>query len=80
MGELVQPGGVSEDCLEVCFVALVVGGNYLWCFVIIVIFMVFGGAKRGKDALKSSFGVAMQATKERGQFLWGGSHYVILLY
>ena len=25
MGELVQPGGTSEDCLEVCFVELVVG-------------------------------------------------------
>ena len=80
MGELVQPGGVSENCLEVCFVVLVVGGSYLWCLVIIVIFMVFGGAKRGEDALKSSFGVAMQATKERGQFLWWGPHYVILLY
>ena len=80
MGELVPPGGVSEDCLEVCFVVLVVRGNSLWCLVIIVIFIVFGGAKRGKDALKSSFGVAMQAKKEKGQFLWGGSHYVILLY
>ena len=29
MGELVQPGGASKDCFEVCFVALVVGGNYV---------------------------------------------------
>ena len=34
-GELVQPVGASEDCLEVCFVVLVVGGNYLWCLVIL---------------------------------------------
>ena len=27
VGELFQSGGVSEDCLEVCFVGLVVGGN-----------------------------------------------------
>ena len=36
----------SEDCLEVCFVGLVVGGNYIWCLVIVVMFMGFGGAKR----------------------------------
>ena len=46
MGELVQPGGASEDCLEVCFVRLVVGGNYVWFLIISVIFMGFGGAKR----------------------------------
>ena len=38
-------GGVSEDYLEVCFVGLVVGGNYVWCLVIFVIFMGFGGAE-----------------------------------
>ena len=32
MGELIQPdggggGGEGEDCLEVCFVGLMVGGN-----------------------------------------------------
>ena len=46
VGELVQPGGASEDCLEVCFVGLVVGGNYVWCLVVVVIFMGFEGAKR----------------------------------
>ena len=46
MGELVQPGGASEHCLEVCFMGLVVGGKYVWRFVIVVIFMEFGGAKR----------------------------------
>ena len=29
MGELVQPGGASEDCLEVYLVGLVVGGYYV---------------------------------------------------
>ena len=38
----VQPGGASEDCLEFCFVGLVVGGNY----VLYLIFMGFGEAKR----------------------------------
>ena len=46
VGELVQPGGASEDCLEVCFVGLVVGGNYVWCLVVVVIFMGFEGVKR----------------------------------
>ena len=46
MGELVQPGGASGNCLVVCFVGLVVGGNYVWCLVIVAIFMGFGGAKR----------------------------------
>ena len=44
---------------------LVVRENYEWCIVIFVIFMGFGGVKRWWDALKSSFGVLMQAT--RGQ-------------
>ena len=37
-----------EDCLEVCFVGLVVGRIYVWCLVIVVLFMGFGqaGAKR----------------------------------
>ena len=43
MGELAQPGGASEDCLEVCFKGLVVGGN---CLVAVVIFRGFEGAKR----------------------------------
>ena len=46
MGELVQPGGASEDSLEVCFLGLVVGGNYIWCLVVVVIFMGFEGAKK----------------------------------
>ena len=41
-----------EDCLEVCFVGLVVRRNYVWCLVIDVIFMGFGQveAKRCGDA------------------------------
>ena len=46
MGELIQPRGASEYCLEVYFVGLVVGENYVWCLVIVVIFMGLGGAKR----------------------------------
>ena len=42
---------------------LVVRENHEWCLVIVVIFMGFGGAERSGDALKSSFVVAMQATR-----------------
>ena len=45
MGELVRSGEASEDWLEVCFVGLVVGGNYVWWLVIVVIFIGFEGAK-----------------------------------
>ena len=38
--------GELEDCLEVCFVGLVVGGNYAWCLIVVVICMGFEGAKR----------------------------------
>ena len=59
-----------EGYLEICFVELVVGGNYVWYLMIVVIFMGFGqaGAKRCGDALKPSIGVAMQAA-EGGLFL-----------
>ena len=43
---LVQPGGASEECLEFCFVGLVVGGNYVLYLVKVVIFVGFGEAKR----------------------------------
>ena len=44
--------------------------------------MGFGGAKRRANPLKSSYGVAIQATSERGHFKEeeGDSYYVILLY
>ena len=62
----------KEGYLEICSVGLVVGGNYVWYLMIVVIFMGFGeaGAKRCADALKSSIGVAMQAA-EGGLFLEG---------
>ena len=45
-----------------------VRGNYVWYFVIFVVFMGFGiwRSREVGDALKSPFGVAMQATSERG--------------
>ena len=42
-----------EGCLEVCFVGLVVGRNYVWCLSIVVIFMEFGQARA------KSFGVCL---------------------
>ena len=58
-----------------------VRGNYVWYTVIFIIFIVFGGAELG-NALKTSFGLAMQATRGGDQILMGreGSHCVILLY
>ena len=43
-----------ENCLEVYFMGLVVGRNYVSCFFIVVIFMVFeqDGAKRCGETLK----------------------------
>ena len=45
---------------------LVVRGNITWYLVILVLFMEFGGAKMWGDALKTLFGVAMEATNEGG--------------
>ena len=60
-----------EDCLEVCFVGLVVERICVWCLVIVAIFMAFGqaGAKRYGDAKKSSIGGG-NASHKRG----GSSH------
>ena len=44
--ELVQSGGASEDWVEVWFVGLVVGVNYVWRFIVVVIYMGFEGVKR----------------------------------
>ena len=57
-----RSGGVSsawwhEDCLEVCFVGLVVERICVWCLVIVAIFMVWGMLK------SHQLGVAMQVTK-----------------
>ena len=48
-----------EDCLEVCFVGLVVERISVWCLVIAAIFMVWGMFK------SHQLGVAMQVTKGR---------------
>ena len=59
-----------KDYLEVCIVGLVVGGNYAWCLVIVVIFMGFKGAKESGE---KSFKVIISggnASHKEGQFLW----------
>ena len=55
---------------SVLFLRLVVVRNYPWYLIIVVIFTGFGRAKTWRDALKSLFEIAIQATKE-GEFLWG---------
>ena len=42
--------------------------------------MGFGGEKRWGYTLKSSFGMAIETTREEIFMGKGGSHYVILLY
>ena len=71
------------DCLEVCFVRLVVGSNYVWCLVKVVIFVGFekAGAKRcGGCSKVISWG--WRCKSKKGTVFIGktGSHYVILLY
>ena len=62
-----------EDCLEVCFVGLMVERICVWCLVIAVIFMGFGKARAGVGMLKShQLGVAMQV-KKGGSSHWEGS-------
>ena len=46
-----------EDCLEVCFVGLVVKRICVWCLVIVAVFMVWGMLK------SHQLGVKMRATK-----------------
>ena len=72
-----------EDCLEVCFLRLVVERFCVWCLVTAAIFMGFGqaGAKMCGRCLKSSIG-GDDASHKRGALFIGkaGSHCVILLY
>ena len=72
----------SENCLDVCFVGLVVEGNYVWCLVIVVIFMGFGqaGAKSCGGCFKVINWGDNECHKRETLFIgkWG-SHYVILL-
>ena len=71
-----------EDCLEVCFVGLVVERICIWCLVIVAIFMGFGqaAAKRCGDSQNSSIG-GCDASHKRGAFFIGkaGSHCVIYI-
>ena len=70
-----------EDCLEVCFVGLVVGRNYVWCLVIVLIFIGFGqaGAKRCGGCLKGiSWGWQCKSQKgdpfhRKGRFSLGNT-------
>ena len=82
----------SEDCLQVCFVGIVVGGNYVWCLVIIFIFQIFSylwdlEEQRGKGSFKVISCHLRWQCKPQGAEGWGavfmgkgGSHNVILLY
>ena len=83
MRELVQPGGSKRGLPS----GLLCGtsGNRKLCMARCHFchMYVIGRSKEVGDALKPSFGVAMQATtRDRGIFNreGGGSHYVILLY
>ena len=59
-----------KDCLEVCFVGLAVGGNYVCCLAIVVIFVGFEGAKgSGGESFKVIIWGGNESHKE-GQFLW----------
>ena len=80
-GEFVQPGGQVNGLADVCLMGLGVGGNYVWCLAIVVIFMRTGGAKRwgaGGSVLKPIFEVANH--DGGGSFYVGISRYVILLF
>ena len=74
-----------EDCLELCFVGLVVETICVWYLVIVAVFMGFGqaGAKRCGGCLihqLSSIGGG-DASHKRGALFIGktGSHYAILV-
>ena len=47
---------------------LLVGENYVWCLVVVVVFMRFGGVRKWGEALKLSHGVVTQATKGGSSF------------
>ena len=75
-----------EDCLELCFVGLVVETICVWYLVIVAVFMGFGqaGAKRCGGCLihqLSSIGGGDASRKREALFIGKtGSHYAILLY
>ena len=69
-----------EDCLEVCFVGLLVRRICVWCVVIVVIFKGFrqAGAKRSGGCLKVIYWRWRCKLQKGGSFHIGnaGSHYV----
>ena len=72
-----------EDCLEVCFVGLVVERICVWCLVIVAIFMGFGQAeaKRCGGCLKViNWGWRCKSQKGTSFHREGRYDYVILLY
>ena len=64
----------------VCFAGLVVGGNYVWYLVVVVIFMGHEGVKRRGKLWSHRFG--WQCKPQGGTIFMGkrDSHYVILLH
>ena len=59
-----------KGCLEVCFVGLALGGNYVCYLVIVVIFVGFEGAKElGGESFKVIIWGG-NASHKKGQFLW----------
>ena len=72
-----------EECVEVCFVGLVVERICVWCLTIVAIFMGFGqaGAKRCGRCLKI-INWPWRWKSQKGALFIGkaGSGYVILLY
>ena len=59
-----------KDCLEVCFVGLAVGGNYVCCLAIVVIFVGFEGAKESGGERFKVIIWSGNASHKEGQFLW----------
>ena len=83
LGELAQPGGMwGLPWGLLCGTSS--RRNYVWCLVIVVIFMEFGqaGAKRCRGCLKMwSIGVGDASHKRETLFIGKvGSHNAILLY
>ena len=72
-GEVTSVSGASE----VFFVGIVVGGNFVCCLIIVVVFMGFGGARKSRDTLKSSFGVAREDRNGGTSFMGKGGGWFL---
>ena len=71
----------SEDCLEIFFVRLVLGGNCVWCLVIVFIFMGFREARSKKCGGRFKIiNMGGNASRNRGTLFIGkgGSSLLIL--